>query len=217
MSRLADQEGDQSNSIELAHHVRDQLTDWVEKTILQSSVRLERKLRKNLESPQAAAQHAYEESFGKENWTDVIAYCENAFKYLQRVFEKRFDCIADDMKLNDLAGVKKQVGTWVETLKKVTKLWEKSPEHQSQITDKTTTKQFVEFAASHFHSCRSNVDTVSSYQMLQTLIPDNVEISDPKLFIKFFLEKVDTPNILEKTLYDLAEQCMDKKTESSQI
>ena len=211
VSRLACQEGDQSRSIELAHNVREQLTDWVERTILQSSVRLERELRKNLESPRAAAQHAYEESFGKGNWTDVIHYCNNASKYLQRVFEKRFDWIANDMKRNDLAGVKNQVGTWVETLKKVTKLWGKSPEHQSQTTDKTTTKQFVEFATPHFHSCRSIVGTLSSYQMFQTLIPDNVEISDPKVFIKFFLETLDAPNILEETLDNLAEQCMNKQ------
>ena len=47
--------------------------------------------------------------------------------------------------------------------------------------------------------------------MFQPLIPDNVEISYPKLFMKFFLGKLDSPTILEKALYDLSEQCMDKQ------
>ena len=210
-NRLACQEGDQSRSIELAHNVRDQLTDWVEKTILQSSVRLERELQKNLENPQAAAQHAYEESFEKENWTDVVEYSRNASMYLQYVFETRFDWIANDMKKTDLDAVKQHVNTWVRTLKEVAMSWEKLPEHQRQTTDEITTRQFVEYATSYIHSCGSIVGTSSLYQMFESWIPNNVKISDPKLFMKFFLEKLDSTNTLEKDTYDLAEQRMDKQ------
>ena len=209
--KIARQEEDKSRSIGLVHNVRYQLTDWVEKTILQLSVRWQRELQMTLQNPQAAAQHAYVESFGKENWHDVIDYCKNSSEYLRRVFEKRFDRIANDIKQNVLAAVKHQVGTWVRTLKEVIMQWKNSQEHQRQPTDKITTKQFVEFAASRFHLCISNVGTVSSDQMFETLIPDNVEISDPRLFIKFFLENLDSPNTLEEALYDLAEQHMDKQ------
>ena len=210
------QEGDQSRAIELAHNVREKLTDWVEKTILQSSVRLKRELQRNLENAQAAAQHAYEESFGKENWSDVVDYCENASKYLQRVFEKRFDWIANDLKQRDLAIVKDQVGLWVRKLKDVTMLW-KLPEHQKQPTDNITTKQFVKFAAPLFHSRRSVANTLFSHEMFETFMPDNVEISDPHHFKTFFLDNLDSPSTLETALYELAEQSMDEQLNTAKF
>lgn len=66
--------------------------------------KVEQNLRDQIGSARVAANHAYEWSFIKENWLDVVSYCQDASGFLYAKFKERFQQISDYDKTKELTG-----------------------------------------------------------------------------------------------------------------
>jgi hypothetical protein len=193
MTRLLGQHDDIARAKSVVDDVYGCLIDWARSETLNLSLMAEQEIKRQIPDARTAAYRAYETSFEEEDWEAVVEYSINANRYLEKLFCERFKRLEQLIVSEDLTKIRSYMSEKLETLKLVFLKWADQKERQ------TTTKSFVQFArkAKEFDKSSSENQEKSTrfpvYELdVLSVIPNNVQVVDPKDFAKAFSSSMDT-------------------------
>ena len=208
-----DMVGEDANDVKrtnaFAENYKEMLETWVKSRVLEFTSNVRDQVLKEMPNPESAADRAYNTSFVRGNYKDVLEYCIDVNAYLKKLFTQTFDrhrqtAIDQHERVlgDDISAVYRTLGETAEQ-------WQKSLDSKcSYLYD---FKAFLQHQASD----SSQPAAIRSYRMAAlTNFPEvaNFRISGADVFSKIFRQQIGTYlSTATTTLDDEVSKNMDRE------
>ncbi|XP_062517975.1 interferon-induced very large GTPase 1-like [Corticium candelabrum] len=192
MTRLHGQHSDIAKAWSVVESIYGCLIDWSRNETLNFSLRAEQDIKTQMPDASTAALRAFESSFEEEDWEAVFEYSVDANKYLEKLFNKRFQKLEKAIILDDLAKIKQYMTERLESLKSIIAKWAKKEKKDF------TTQGLVHFANKEIYKegdkrKRFKLTVVGlTYELdVVSRIPTDIQIADPQSFAKSVVNGIE--------------------------
>ena len=198
-----------------ADNYNEMLKTWVTSRVLEFTSNIRDQVLKEMPNPEKAADRAYNTSFGRGNYKDVLEYCLNVNAYLKKLFTQTFDKqkqAAIDQHESLLRG---DITSVYRTLSQSAVQWQKSLDCKpSNSTDKKIPLHDFKAFLQHQADDSSQPSSIRSHRMVSvTNFPEvNFPIARADIFSNAFRQQILTYlTIATETLDDKVAKNMDRE------
>eukprot|EP00118_Oscarella_pearsei_P001779 m.8444 g.8444 ORF g.8444 m.8444 type:complete len:1870 (+) comp20602_c0_seq1:7-5616(+) len=189
----------------MARDVHSGLVDWARNEIIQFTIRVESEMRQRMPDCATATRRAYEDSFLSEDWSAVLEYCQDAYGFLKKIFDKRFNQLQEDVLHREYVQLRDQISCQLTFLLESVVRWR---QHVPSDDDdrKETTASFVQHAKASRTKRGESVRSSSNVSELDilSLVPTNLEVIERDRFSRSFQGHLNN-NVRGSQLYDVVE------------
>lgn len=203
MTHLTGMENDSSNAAYLAQDLRKAiLHEWLEKKAALFQKEVDDCLRKKMGTAREATNHAFDWSFLAMDWNAVVSYCRSPTKFLESVFQKRFQQFSDDDKGKELTKLRSTLWKELDAFDTLVDSWGRAQASSDGVTVTTTSlKQYCETQSSY----------ASSHDLkLADFMKREYTVANPTVFARAYSDARQT-HLDHKTLDQEADSLLQEK------